>query len=203
MVTRRTFGVDGRSDRAGLSSIIDAARNGGQEAIHRLLKVTDVYCRIWALKEISTALQRTCDESDIRQECDIDVVRGIRSFRGRSREFLGWLRQIVRTNAIDQQRRHGKRVESEGARNVDLRDYPVVSSADPLLQFEQKELVETAMGKLSADHRAVLRMRVWEGLKWGEIGERMNRSTDAARLLFARALDAVRGDLTDGPDTVP
>ena len=197
MATVGTSGFSGQSD-AGLSTIINAARGGGAEALNRLLKVTHVYCRIWALQEISPALKRTCDESDLGQECQIDVARGIGSFRGRSGEFLGWLRQIVRTNAIDQKRRLGRGAGSAGLHEIDLHDIPADRGVDPLLRIEEKELVDKAMSKLSADHRAVLRLRVWEGLKWEETGQRMHRSTDAARQLFTRALDAVRQDLGDG-----
>ena len=61
--------------------------------------------------------------------------------------------------------------------------------------MEEIEQVEKAMGKLSKDHKAVLRLRVWDDLKWEEIGRKLNRSADASRQLFARALDAVRSDL--------
>ena len=195
MATVRTAGFGGASDRSGLSTIIDAARNGGAEALSRLLKVAHVYCGLLAVKELSTAMKRTVDESDIRQECLLDVARGIHLFRGRSREFLGWLRQIVRTNSIDQKRRHGRAAEKEILHEIDLHEVPALFDTDPRLHFEEKELVEKAMNELSWDHQSVLRLRVWEGLKWEEIGQRMNRSTDASRQLFARAIDAVRNDL--------
>jgi RNA polymerase sigma-70 factor (ECF subfamily) len=130
----------------------------------------------------------------------VDVARGIHMFQGRSREFFSWLRQIVRTNTIDQHRRHRKSAEREVVDDLLLKNTPAPSDTDQLLHFEQRERVENAMNKLSEDHRAVLRLRVWEGLKWEEIGQKLNRSADASRQLFARALDSVRGDLgEDGP----
>jgi RNA polymerase sigma-70 factor (ECF subfamily) len=189
-----------RADRSGLSTIIDAARNGGAEALNRLLKVAHVYLKIFAVQETPKASTPKFDASDIRQESMIDVAKGIHMFQGRSREFFSWLRQIVRFNAIDQQRRHRRSVEKEVAHDVGLIAIPAPSEADSLLRFEEKERVEKALSKLSEDHRAVLHLRVWERLKWEEIGQKLNRSADAARQLFARALDAVRGDLADdGP----
>ncbi|RLS35934.1 MAG: sigma-70 family RNA polymerase sigma factor [Planctomycetota bacterium] len=199
MATVRTAYPRGLADRSGLSTIIGAARDGGAEALSRLLKVAHVYCGLLAVKEVSAALGRKFDESDIRQECLLDVAQGIHLFRGGSREFLCWLRQIVRTNAIDQQRRHKRAAESEVVHDLDLHDFAALSDADPLLLREQRELCEQAMNKLTGDQQAVLRLRVWEGLKWEEIGQRLNRSADAARLLFLRAVDAVRGDLADEP----
>lgn len=199
MATVSTFDFAGDGDRCGLSTIIDAARSGGTEALNRLLKVAHVYCRLLAVNEISTALKRTVDESDVRQESLLDVARGIHAFRGRSREFFGWLRQIVRTNTIDQQRRYGRMAARESLQQIDLREVPAKFDTDPRLFYDETELVEKAMNNLSGDHQAVLRLRVWEGLKWEEIGQRMNRSPDASRQLFARAIDAVRKDLGDRP----
>ena len=125
----------------------------------------------------------------------VDVARDIRSFQGRSREFLGWLRQIVRNNSIDLQRRHARSAENECLHDSGLHTIPAPSAADPVLRMEEIEQVAKAMGKLSTDHRAVLRLRVWDELKWEEIGQKLNRSADASRQLFARALDAVRSDL--------
>jgi RNA polymerase sigma-70 factor (ECF subfamily) len=135
------------------------------------------------------------DPSDVGQTAIVDVARDIQSFRGRSREFFGWLRQIVHHNAIDLQRRHARSAEKEVAHDLDLSNIPAPSEADSLLRFEEKERVEKAMSKLSEDHRAVLHLRVWERLKWEEIGQKLNRSADASRQLFARALDSVRVDL--------
>jgi RNA polymerase sigma-70 factor (ECF subfamily) len=195
---RAEFG--GRADRSGLSTIIDAARNGGAEALNRLLRVAHVYLGILAVQETPEATTQKFDASDIRQESMIDVARGIHMFQGRSREFFTWLRQIVRTNTIDQHRRHRKSAEREVVDDLLLNNIHAPSDTDQLLHFEQRKQVEKAMSKLSEDHRAVLRLRVWERLKWEEIGQKLNRSADASRLLFARALDAVRGDLGDqGP----
>ena len=199
MATVRTAYPRVLADCSGLSTIIGAARDGGAEALSRLLKVAHVYCGLLAVKEVSAALGRKFDESDIRQECLLDVVLGIHLFRGGSREFLCWLRQIVRTNAIDQQRRHKRAAKIEVVHDLDLHDFPALSDADPLLLREQRALCEQAMNKLTGDQQAVLHLRVWEGLKWEEIGQRMNRSADAARLLFLRAIDAVRADLTEEP----
>ena len=135
------------------------------------------------------------DPSDVGMVSIVDVARDIGSFQGRSREFFGWLRQIVRNNSIDLQRRHARSAENECLHDSGLHNIPAPSAADPVLRMEEIEQVAKAMGKLSTDHRAVLRLRVWDDLKWEEIGQKLNRSADASRQLFARALDAVRSDL--------
>jgi RNA polymerase sigma-70 factor (ECF subfamily) len=196
-VSMADFGGEG--ERSGLSTIIDAARNGGTESLNRLLKVAYVYCRLFAIQQTPKRMSAKFDPSDLGQQSVVDVARDIRSFQGRSREFFGWLRQIVHHNAIDLQRRHARSTEKECPIDTGLHTFPAVSEADPLLRMEEVERVAKAMGNLSQDHRAVLRLRVWDELKWEEIGRKLNRSADASRQLFARALDAVRDDLGDDP----
>jgi len=193
-------GDGGEGDRSGLSTIIDAARNGGAEALDRLLKVAYVYCRLFAIQQTPKRMSAKFDPSDVGQRSIVDVARDIQSFRGRSREFFGWLRKIVHHNCIDLQRRHARSAENECLVDSGLHNIPAPSAADPVLRMEEIEQVAKAMGKLSKDYKAVLRLRVWDNLKWEEIGRKLNRSADASRQLFARALDAVRRDL--GGDAV-
>jgi len=197
MATVSTADVGGDGDRSGLSTIIDAARNGGAEALDRLLKVAYVYCRLFAIQQTPKRMSAKFDPSDVGQTAIVDVARDIQSFRGRSREFFGWLRQIVHHNAIDLQRRHARSAEKEVLIDSGLHDIPALSDADPVLRMEEIEQVAKVLEKLSKDHKAVLRLRVWDDLKWEEIGRKLNRSADASRQLFARAIDAVRGDLED------
>jgi len=193
-------GEGGKEDRSGLSTIIDAARRGGEESLDRLLKVAYVYCRLFAIQQTPKRMSAKFDPSDVGMVSIVDVARDICSFQGRSREFFGWLRQIVHHNAIDLQRRHARSAENECLNDSGLHNIPAPSAADPVLRMEEIEQVAKAMEKLSKDHRAVLRLRVWDNLKWEEIGRKLNRSADASRQLFARALDAVRRDL--GGDAV-
>jgi RNA polymerase sigma factor (sigma-70 family) len=164
MATVSTADVGGEGDLSGLSTIIDAARRGGEESLDRLLKVAYVYCRLFAIQQTPKRMSAKFDPSDVGQRSIVDVARDIQSFQGRSREFFGWLRQIVQHNAIDLQRRHARSAEKEVAHDLDLSNIPAPSEADSLLRFEEKERVEKAMSKLSEDHRAVLHLRVWERL---------------------------------------
>ena len=193
-------GEGGEGDRSGLSTIIDAARRGGQESLDRLLKVAYVYCRLFAIQQTPKRMSAKFDASDVGMVSVVDVARDIRSFQGRSREFIGWLRKIVHHNCIDLQRRHARSAENECLVDSGLHNIPAPSAADPVLRMEEIEQVAKAMGKLSKDYKAVLRLRIWDNLKWEEIGRKLNRSADASRQLFARALDAVRRDL--GGDAV-
>jgi RNA polymerase sigma factor (sigma-70 family) len=53
---------------------------------------------------------------------------------------------------------------------------------------EMGALIADAMARLEPDAREVIVLRTLNGFEWSEIGERMGRSADAARMLWARAL---------------
>jgi RNA polymerase sigma-70 factor (ECF subfamily) len=44
---------------------------------------------------------------------------------------------------------------------------------------------------LADDHREVILLRQFEELSWAEVGQRLGRSEEAARKLFARAMAAL------------
>jgi len=63
------------------------------------------------------------------------------------------------------------------------------------IRREDATLLAAAMGRLSADHQAVLRMRYWDGLSFVEIGDRMSRSPDAVRKLWFRAVQRLQEEM--------
>ena len=62
-------------------------------------------------------------------------------------------------------------------------------------------MLEQAMAQLPNDYQQVLRLRNWEQLPFDEIGVRMNRSRDAARKLWSRAILQLQ-ELLDRPSTL-
>jgi RNA polymerase sigma factor (sigma-70 family) len=63
------------------------------------------------------------------------------------------------------------------------------------MREEEIRRMETAMEMLSSDCRQVIYLRQWDGLAFEEIGRRMARSADAAKHLYQRALEELRGRL--------
>jgi len=53
-------------------------------------------------------------------------------------------------------------------------------------------ILAEAMAALSEDHREVITLRNLEQLDWGEVGRHMERSPDAVRMLWLRALKQLR-----------
>lgn len=185
-------GDEGRSE---ISKLLEAARTGGTDALNRLLNVAYLYCRLRAVDDIPRALTSRFSASDVAQNSAVDVVQGFERFQGRSQAFFAWLRTIVQHNTIDLQRKHRRAAGEAASLHIDLHSIPEPARADALDAEELKTRVAAAMEQLSEDQRRVLQLRIWDRLRWDDIGTRMNRSGDAARQVFARAIDKVRDDL--------
>jgi RNA polymerase sigma-70 factor (ECF subfamily) len=65
------------------------------------------------------------------------------------------------------------------------------------MREEALERMRDALTELSEDHAEVIRLRSLEGLSVAEVGERMERSENAVRILYCRALKALRVVLDD------
>ncbi len=57
---------------------------------------------------------------------------------------------------------------------------------------EEEKLLDLALQQISEEHNAVIRMRNLEHLSFTEIGERLNRSDDAAQKLWTRAIEKLK-----------
>ena len=86
---------------------------------------------------------------------------------------------------------------------------PTASSAESLLAAsprasciakEESEALRAALHRLPEDYRTVLRLRNWECLPLAEVGRRMNRSEEAARKLWSRAIVRLQQELDGHSD---
>jgi RNA polymerase sigma-70 factor (ECF subfamily) len=106
------------------------------------------------------------EAEDAVQDTFVRIMRSVRNFNGKSAIFT-WLYGIL-LNVIREKRRK-KRFDFVSTPD----SYPEVrmsSDRDPTLREKEKLLmVEKLLSKLSADHREVLVLRYFEGLKISEM----------------------------------
>ena len=111
---------------------------------------------------------------------------------------MAWLARIAENEVRDQASYYG-RDRRDAARRVSLEASPeaailaarVRSQTSLLAHGEQVFALERALESLSPDHRDVIVMRTIEEREFPEIAERLGRSADACRMLFARAMTAL------------
>jgi len=195
-----------------LTRCLSLARAGNEQALGRLLQQYRTYLELLAHVQVGHRLQVRSDQSDIVQETFLRASRGFSQFRGNSeRELLAWLRQILSTTLAGALRKHcatGRRdahVECNLAEMLDQSsaalDKALLSArSTPSQQVSRREqvvIVANAMAALPEPYRQVLVLRHVEGLSFPQVAQRMDRSPDAVRSLWARALTCLRSTLGD------
>ncbi|MBC8871847.1 MAG: sigma-70 family RNA polymerase sigma factor [Planctomycetes bacterium] len=179
---------------------IDQARTGNGEELGDLLEATRDYLRIVARRLIDDDVRAKLSASDLVQETFCEAHRDFGGFQGQThRELVAWLHRILVNNLLNHYRSYRRTQKRKVSR--EMRWHSGVAEtqgmANPgdltpsgiLMKREASELLEQALSRLSVDHREVIRLRHHEALPFAQIGRRMNRSADAARMLWARAFE--------------
>jgi RNA polymerase sigma-70 factor (ECF subfamily) len=194
--------------------LLQSARHGDAAALGQLLELYRQYLTLLARLQINRRLQRKVDASDVVQETFLEAHRDFTQFRGAGeRELLGWLRQILASNLANVvrhyqgTRRRDVRLERELTLQLDQSSRalepglvaPHSSPSQQAVRREEAVLLADALGRLPDDYREVLLLRHLEGLSFPEMAERMGRSLDSVKNVWARALARLRRSVGDPP----
>ncbi len=168
------------------------------------------YLLLIANQDLDEGLRAKLGASDIVQESLMLAQKNFEQFRGHSeQELRGWLRTIL-VNDLRNNRRQFASQKRDAGRELNLQEKSAVKNhlVDPLLtpssdamQRERAKVLSDALRRLTEDHRLVIRLRNFEQLDFAEVGSRMDRSADAARKLWARAIESLQSQLASvAPD---
>jgi RNA polymerase sigma-70 factor (ECF subfamily) len=187
---------------------LSVARDGSPEALGRVLDACRGYLLLIAREELDDELRAKGSASDLVQETFVEAQRDFAQFRGDGEgELLAWLRQMLLNNLRDFTRRHqlagkrnlGREVALDARASGENSAYSLVSDStspsEKVMRVESGEIVQRALERLSDDHRRVLMLRYHEGRSFEEIGALMDRSGNAARKLWLRAIDSMQHEL--------
>ena len=145
-----------------------------------------------AAAEFPDQLRSRVDDSDLVQETMLKATRQADQFRGSTEaELESWLRETLLNQIRDC-------VKFNGRQQRDIRiEIPIASSmvvaSDPaaseeVRKAETRDLVQKVVNELPDEYRTVILLRQQLDLSFVEIAEQMNRSPDAVRMLWARAI---------------
>lgn len=182
--------------------LLASARGGSSEALGRLLEECRQYLLLVASAEIEPALSAKLAASDLVQETFLEAQQDFPRFQGASdAELLAWLRRILLHNVCDAARRYRDCDKRAIRREVPLAppvrgprpgaSSPLATTQTPSWLAMQRESVDRlieSLEKLPDDSRQVIILRNLETLSFHEIGHTMNRSPDAVRKLWGRAI---------------
>ena len=161
-----------------------------------------------ANRELEPELWAKGGASDLVQETFLEAQKDFGSFEGTTRaEVLAWLRRILLNNVSNFRRRYVGSEKRQIARELSL-DRPGMSSDGrfaPALDTpspsgraaanEESRALDQALERLPADYREVILLRHEQALSFADVGRLMDRSEEAARKLWVRAIARLREEL--------
>lgn len=190
----RTAVVSGRTES---SMLLREAREGSTEALGRLFELCGAKLLALIRIRLGPTLRREVESGDILQQTLLKALQKIEQFEGADRDTLmGWLATIawneIRDEADYYQRlRRDARLRATWVTGFDPVAQQLHSEVSQLALQEESQQLLAAIDRLDEDHREVIVLRRYEELSFKEVGERLERSPDAARKLFARAMTAL------------
>ena len=187
---------------------LQAARDGSREAMGKLLETCRAYLLLVANREIATDLRAKGGASDLVQDTFLEGDRNFGRFKGDTEaELLAWLRGILLNNLASFERRYRQTAKRTIAREMPLDlsrrsgggEVPVAATTPPpswhAVAREEAEALELAIARLPPDCGRIIVLVYRENLSFAEAALAMNRSVDAARRLWARAIELLADEL--------
>lgn len=143
------------------------------------------------------ALRADMESGDLLQATLLKSLEGIDGFAGLDGgTLMGWLARIAENEIRDRvdfrnrQRRDARRNVSL-SRAVAAPDPQARSAVTQAIQSEEAARLARVLDELPEAQRELIVLRRYEELSWADIGRRLGKSEDGARMAFARAMAAL------------
>jgi RNA polymerase sigma-70 factor (ECF subfamily) len=189
------------------SRLIKEARDGSREALGRLLELY----RPDLLKNADAQLvdlESKADGSDLVQQTFLEAWQSIHRFEGTTEaEIVAWLRGILDCNVVDFRRRLRDTDKRQISREVPLNATDSESGhfgglmsresspSSRVSSVEQEEALELAMTRLPEVYRQLIDLHNRQHLTFMEIAHKIDRSPEAVRKLWTRAIEDLQREL--------
>jgi len=165
------------------------AREGDAAAREALLERLRPRIVLWASARLGPELRVEADPEDIAQEVLVAVHKRLDEFRGDDRRaFLGWIFTVAENRIRDLADRAG----AQKRQRAELPRREQTSPSQAAARAELARSLAEAVARLDEPHREVIRMRRFEEMEVSEIARRLDRSENAVRILYCRAIAALR-----------
>lgn len=181
-----------------ISDQVLLVHRGDQAALQRLVAEYLPWIQQHVRRKLTEALRRHGDTQDFVQEAVFDVLRnGPRFVVADEAGFRALLLRIVENNLRDRYRhlfrgrRDLRRQRAIPSDSVLMLDGQARSITEPPAHAERSERTAwmgLALEMLEPADREVIRLRVWDGNTFAEIGKVMDIGEEAARKRYDRAL---------------
>lgn len=184
------------------AALLARARDGSEEALERLFAAVGERLLTLIRLRLGRGLRERLESRDILQATLLKAFTRLPQLQAaETGPLMAWLARIAANEIRDQAAFH-HRERRDAARAVPLEAVPgdlagrLRSVTSRLVLDEEARRLEAALETLPAAQREVILLRRFEELGYGEIGARLGKSPDAARMLFARAMAALTRTMT-------
>jgi RNA polymerase sigma-70 factor, ECF subfamily len=199
-----------RAGKAG--QYLAAAQAGSREAMGQALEACRGYLLLIAQRELASDLRAKAGASDLVQDTMMEAQRDFAGFKGASEaELLAWLRRLLLNNLANFGRQYRGTDKRRISREVVLEEADssgapggglatsVPSPSGEAMAHERALAVQQALEKLPEDYRRVIQLRYQDERTFEQIGSVMDRSANAARKLWLRAIERLEQELREKP----
>jgi RNA polymerase sigma-70 factor (ECF subfamily) len=149
-----------------------------------------------AKAELPVLMRPKVGVSDIVQET---IIRGIElssTFSGTTQqELFWWLRAILEKQLLNFRRRYFRKKRNPALEVLANSGHVNPKQQEPvqdIVSSEQRELLENAISQLPEDYRNSILLRHWEKLTFAEIGVVTQKTEEAARKTWKRAVGQLK-----------
>lgn len=177
---------------AATNRLIDRALRGKDGDRGELLERLRPRLLLWAAGRLRADLREKIEPDDVAQDVLLSVHRSFGGFEGQSPgEFFRWVFRIAENRLKDIAAHYGalKRQLPEP------RSFSQTTPSQHAARTEQLDRVARAIEQLPEDYRQVIQLVRFEERSTDEAGELMERSANAVRILYFRAISALRAEL--------
>jgi RNA polymerase sigma-70 factor (ECF subfamily) len=163
-------------------AVLSAAQEGSEAAFTRLWTDTNPVL----LRYLRVIAPETAD--DVAADTWVQVVRGLRRFRGDEAAWRAWLFTTARRRMIDASRRRSRRKE-EPLDDVQAAFLPVTAdAADLAMEHLGTKAAISMLARLPPLQAEVIVLRVLAGLDYDAVARLVGRSPGAVRVAAHRGL---------------
>ena len=185
------------------AELVRRFREGDEAAFRVLFERYGGMASLRIARRLPARLRRKVSVADVLQDSLLAAFDGRDGLKDSTEEaFRAWILAIAESKAIDAIRRFEQAAKRDARREV-TRTRRAQTSAVPgqiaspsqvAVGIEMQGIARDAMRRLSPDYQEVLRLTRHEHLTIGEAAERMGRSREATKKLYARAMSRFRAE---------
>jgi RNA polymerase sigma-70 factor (ECF subfamily) len=182
------------------------AQAGSNSSLGQLLQGYSAYLNLLASEELGSDIKVKASASDLVQDSFLEAKRDFGQFTGKStQDFQAWLRRLLLNNVANVIRRYHGTEKRNISREIpaaygDLNRMPLTAdegrtASSIVMKNEQLDALQLAVQKLPGHYQDVIQWRNYDRASFEDIGQRLERSAEAARKLWARAVELLQQEL--------